>query len=61
MNETKKKMLTIVINFFLRQILKVNKILSPRPRPTPFEEVPRGGVAGIAKAMPLDWQTAPPW
>jgi hypothetical protein len=57
----KIKLSSSQINFFLGPIISLSIILSLRPWTNPSEEVPRGGVAGIAKAMPLDRRTASPW
>jgi hypothetical protein len=36
--------LSLQINFFLRSMISATKIFSPRPRMTPSEEAPGGGV-----------------
>jgi hypothetical protein len=58
--KNKIKLSSLQINFFLSLLISLSRILPPRPWMTPSKEAPRGGVAGIAKIMPLNQQTAPP-
>ena len=46
--KTKIKLSSLQINFFLRPMISATKILSPRPRMTPSEEAPGGGVSRFA-------------
>ncbi len=55
------KLSSLQINFFLVLIISLRRILPPQPWTTPSKEAPGGGVAGIAKVMPFDQRTAPPW
>jgi hypothetical protein len=50
--KTKIKSSSLQINFFLRPMISVSKILSPRPQTNPSKEAPGGGVSRFAKAMP---------
>ncbi len=57
----KIKLSSLQINIFLGLLISLSRILPPQPQTTPSKKAPGGGVAGIAKVMPLDQQTAPPW
>ncbi len=56
-----KYIVELTNSFFLCQIVKLDKTLAHRPRPTPSAEAPRGGVGLFAIVMPLNQQTATPW
>ena len=53
--------MSLLIIFFLGEYIIKKNFSSQRSQPTPLAEAPGGGVAGIAKSMPLDRQKAPPW
>ena len=48
------------INYFLLYFIDSDKTLQRRPRPTPCEEAPGGGVCSSIKTMALEGETAPP-
>ena len=49
------------INYFLLYFIDSDKTLQRRPRPTPCEEAPGGGVCSSIKTMALEGETAPSW
>ncbi len=51
----------VEINYFLLHFIDSDKTLQWRPRPTPSEEAPGGGVCFSIKTMALEGETAPSW
>ena len=49
------------INYFLLYFIDSDKTLQRRPRPTPCEEAPGGGVCSSIKTMALEGEMAPSW
>jgi hypothetical protein len=51
----------VEINYFLLYFIDSAKTLRRRPRSTPCEEAPRGGVCFSIKTMAQKGETAPSW
>jgi hypothetical protein len=49
------------MNYFLLYFIDSDKTLRRRPRPTPCEEAPGGGVCSSIKTIALEGETAPSW